>query len=48
MLVSDACATFVRGMFDAKTVHDIALASLDEEFANVVTTNQAVRKLSEV
>jgi nicotinamidase-related amidase len=33
VLVRDACATYVKGGFDAETVHRVSLASLDGEFA---------------
>ena len=45
VLVADACATFARGRFVAETVHDVALASLDGEFADVLGTEEVVRGL---
>ncbi|KAH8649805.1 isochorismatase hydrolase [Xylariales sp. PMI_506] len=38
VLVSDACATFAKGGFDAELVHEVNLASLNEEFAQVGKT----------
>lgn len=37
-VVSDACATFPRAPFTAELVHDVALASLEGEFATIVQT----------
>jgi nicotinamidase-related amidase len=42
-LVADACATFERSgpdgsIFPASLVHDVAIASLHDEFATVVTS----------
>ncbi|KAI0832246.1 Isochorismatase hydrolase [Hypoxylon sp. FL0890] len=42
ILVSDACATFAKGGFDAETVHRVNLASLNEEFAQVVNTQDVL------
>lgn len=44
-LISDATATFDRmgingEKFDAETIHQTALASLNEEFADVISTNE--------
>lgn len=39
-VVSDACATFSRGKYEADLVHKIALASLEGEFATIVTTKE--------
>jgi nicotinamidase-related amidase len=44
-VVSDATATHARGGFDAETIHRTALASLDGEFAEVVTTGEAISRL---
>lgn len=49
-VVSDATATFGRTGADgqqwsAQTVHDVALASLHEEFATVINAEQAIRLL---
>ncbi|KAL2823514.1 Isochorismatase-like protein [Aspergillus cavernicola] len=38
VLVGDATATWAKGGFDAETVHAVTLASLDEEFADVLST----------
>lgn len=43
--VADATATYARGDFDAETMHRTALASLDEEFARVLTTAEAIAEL---
>ncbi|WP_202879783.1 cysteine hydrolase family protein [Ornithinimicrobium pratense] len=43
--VSDATATHARAGFDAETMHRTALASLDGEFARVVTTAEAITRL---
>ncbi|KAI8959912.1 Isochorismatase hydrolase [Daldinia sp. FL1419] len=43
IVVSDACATFSKGEFDAETVHRVSLASLNEEFAQVVNTQAVLR-----
>ncbi|GKT66357.1 putative isochorismatase hydrolase [Colletotrichum tofieldiae] len=37
LLVRDATATYEKGGFDAETVHAVSLASLDGEFAEVVS-----------
>ncbi|KAI1413939.1 Isochorismatase hydrolase [Hypoxylon sp. FL1857] len=42
ILVSDACAAFGKGDFDAETVHRVNLASLNEEFAQVVNTQDVL------
>lgn len=42
VLVSDACATFSKGAFDAETVHRVNLASLDGEFAQVAGTSEVL------
>ncbi|MCC9620231.1 cysteine hydrolase [Thalassospira sp. MA62] len=46
-IAADACATFDRQLpdgrvFDAQLVHDVALSSLNEEFAAVKTVNQII------
>ena len=46
-IVSDACFAFERRLpdgriFDADLVHDVALASLNGEFAKVCTTDQVI------
>ncbi|KAK9423769.1 putative Isochorismatase-like domain-containing protein [Seiridium unicorne] len=38
ILASDACATYGKGGFDAETIHQVNLASLNGEFAQVDTT----------
>ena len=43
--VSDATATHARGGFDAETIHLTALASIDEEFCEVIDTREAIRRL---
>lgn len=48
-LISDATATFDRiGLngekFDAETIHQTALASLNEEFAEVIDTEELLRR----
>ncbi len=43
--VADATATHARGEFDAETMHRTALASLDGEFAEVLDTVEAIRRL---
>jgi hypothetical protein len=50
VLIGDACATFPKravsgGLIDAQVIHDAHLASLDGEFAQVLTTAQALRRL---
>lgn len=45
-IISDATATFNKGGFDAETVHRVNLASLDGEFANVLTTNEVLNGLA--
>ncbi|KAI0110684.1 Isochorismatase hydrolase [Hypoxylon sp. NC0597] len=42
ILVGDACATFAKGGFDAETVHRVNLASLNEEFAQVINTQDVL------
>jgi nicotinamidase-related amidase len=43
--VADATATHARDGFDAETMHRTALASLDGEFAEIVTTADAIERL---
>jgi nicotinamidase-related amidase len=44
-VVSDATATHARGEFDAETIHRTALASIDEEFCEVLDAREAIRRL---
>ena len=44
-LLEDATATWAKGGWDAETVHQINLASLDDEFAEVVKTEVVVQAL---
>jgi nicotinamidase-related amidase len=43
--VADATATHARSDFDADTIHRTALASLDGEFAEIVTTADAIERI---
>ena len=43
--IADATATHARAGFDAETMHRTALASLDGEFAEVMTADEAVSRL---
>jgi nicotinamidase-related amidase len=45
--VSDATATHARGGFDADTIHRTALASIDEEFCEVIDSSEAIGRLRE-
>ncbi|WP_046246469.1 cysteine hydrolase family protein [Hymenobacter terrenus] len=50
-LVADACATFARKgvgteVFSAELIHQTALASLNEEFATVLTTAGVIEQLA--
>lgn len=45
ILVSDATATFGKGGFDAETIHQVSIASLQDEFAEIFTTEGVVRDL---
>ncbi|BCS05128.1 putative isochorismatase family hydrolase [Aspergillus luchuensis] len=47
ILVSDATATFAKGGWDAETVHQVSVASLDGEFAEVRGVREVVRALEE-
>ena len=44
-LIGDATATWGKGGFDAETVHAVNLASLNGEFADVVTTDSVSERL---
>jgi nicotinamidase-related amidase len=46
--VGDATATHARGDFDAETMHQTALASLDGEFAQVITAADAIERLRQL
>lgn len=46
--IADATATHARGGFDAETMHRTALASLDGEFARVMTTAEAIDRLRQL
>ncbi|CAI0653423.1 unnamed protein product [Colletotrichum noveboracense] len=46
ILVRDAVATYEKGGFDAETVHAVSLASLDEEFAQVVSAKDVMTKVT--
>jgi nicotinamidase-related amidase len=46
--VADATATHARGDFDAETMHQTALASLDGEFARVMTAAEAIERLHQI
>jgi nicotinamidase-related amidase len=46
--VADATATHARSGFDAETMHQTALASLDGEFAQVMTTADAIERLRQL
>jgi nicotinamidase-related amidase len=43
--VADATATHARAGFDAETIHATALASLDGEFAQIMSTTDAIERL---
>ncbi len=45
LFVADATATHARGEFDAETMHRTALASLEGEFAEIVTAAEAISRL---
>ncbi|KAF9966365.1 hypothetical protein BGZ70_002563 [Mortierella alpina] len=45
VLVADATATWAKAGFDAETVHGVSVASLDGEFADVLTTAEVVEAL---
>lgn len=42
-LVEDATGTWGKGGWDAETVHKVHVASLDDEFASIVTTKDVVQ-----
>ena len=44
-LLEDATATWAKGGWDAETVHQVNLASLNDEFAEVVKTEVVVQAL---
>ena len=44
-LAGDATATFGKGRFDGELVHEVHLASLNEEFCNVATMEEVVKGL---
>lgn len=44
-VLQDGTATYAKGGFDAETVHAVNLASLNGEFATVVSTKSAVEAL---
>jgi len=46
--VAGATATHARAGFNAETMHQTALASLDGEFARVMTTAEAMQRLHEL
>lgn len=46
--VADATATHTRGGLDAETMHQTALASLDGEFAKVMTASEASERLRQL
>lgn len=48
MLVRDATATFGKGQFDAETVHEVHLTSLNGEFCTIITTEEVLKDLQEV
>ncbi|KAL3458522.1 Isochorismatase-like protein [Aspergillus heterothallicus] len=45
VLVGDATTTWAKGGFDAETVHGVTLASLNGEFADVMSTAEVIRDL---
>ncbi|PYI10462.1 Isochorismatase hydrolase [Aspergillus sclerotiicarbonarius CBS 121057] len=45
VLVGDATATWAKGGWDAETVHQVSVASLEGEFAEVLSTQEVVRAL---
>jgi nicotinamidase-related amidase len=48
VLVADATATFAKGGFDAETVHAVSVASLEDEFADIFSTQDIVRALDSI
>jgi len=47
-LVADATATFGKCGVDSETVHKVSVASLDGEFADVLTNKEVVKALRRV
>ncbi|GJD04171.1 isochorismatase family [Colletotrichum higginsianum] len=47
VLVRDAIATFERGGYNGKTVHAVHLASLEGEFAEVVSADSVLTMLGQ-
>jgi hypothetical protein len=45
VLVADATGAFAKGGFDAETVHNVSVASLAGEFADILGTEQVVLAL---
>jgi nicotinamidase-related amidase len=48
VLVADATATFAKGAIDAETIHNVSVASLENEFADVLSTDEIVKALEGV
>ena len=51
-LISDATAAFGmeghnKNYYDAQTIHDISLATLHEEFATILTTEQLLKEIKD-
>jgi nicotinamidase-related amidase len=46
VLVEDAVATWAKGRFDAETVHAVNVESLRDEFARVVTLDEALKEIN--
>lgn len=44
-VLNDGTAAFAKGGFDAETIHAVNLASLNGEFATVITTESAMKAL---
>lgn len=44
-VLQDGTATFAKGGFDAETIHAVNLASLNGEFATIITTESAMKGL---
>ena len=42
-IIRDGTAAYAKGGFDAETVHGVNLASLDEEFADVISTDEVIK-----
>lgn len=45
ILVADATATFAKAGIDAETIHAVSVASLQEEFAEVMSTADVIKSL---